>query len=784
MKKLLFGFLAMALGLVSCSQDIESPASENPEIKLTTKINPATRGTNTDEQSTAINMGQQVGITITGATADHKNVSWTVGSEGKLENQGDPVYYNGDNMVTITAYHPYNEAWTEVATGTAYTFNLASDQSGTGYADSDLLFAQTNAQKTTDAINLTFNHKLAKVSVFLTNSNNEDLSGAQIFISNTSTEVNFSNAQATATGNQVKDILAGTGNQAAAIIAPQTLTSGTEFVKVVWNGKNFYYTLPADKPILAGTAYTYRLRINNSPELNLDGSDIDDWNKEDNEGEMNEKIPYLTFAAEAEQTLTMTKAVATLEYSVNGRAWQTLGTNTVPFGGENGDLRVRGKSAMGTAAETIWLDDSSRITFGNDTEVSCSGDIRTLVDYENYNTADTSNARFCFLFLACTQLISAPALPATTLANGCYAEMFHGCQNLTCAPELPATTLSASCYAYMFSDCSSLSSAPELPATTLKEGCYGNMFEYCTSLTTAPELPATTLANYCYEYMFFECSNLTTASALPATTLSNFCYTSMFQNCLKLTIAPELPATTLVNGCYAQMFYGCANLKYIKMMAIDNVTSYYFSAWTYGVSSTGTFVKNAAATWNNDDVIPSGWIVADTDAAHNDHPFVDLGLPSGKLWAAMNMGAEGIYGLGTAYTWSDTDRAAQDWGGPWSVPSRADLQELVNGVNWEYTMPTGSFYNLGVFYGGYFEGTSKTNGNKIIIPATYFYYTGNSDEKETELYARLWSNEMPYLLYMSKAQYNNYVTTMINYTSAWSSNPNNNQIRPVAAPLQ
>lgn len=706
MKKLLFGFLAIALGLVSCSQDIESPASENPEIKLTTKINPATRGTNTDEQSTAINMGQHVGITITGATADHKNVSWTVGSEGKLENQGDPVYYNGDNMVTITAYHPYNEAWTEVATGTAYTFNLASDQSGTGYADSDLLFAQTNAQKTTDAISLTFNHKLAKVSVFLTNSNNEDLSGAQIFISNTSTEVTFGNGQATATGNQVKDILAGTGNQAAAIIAPQTLTSGTEFVKVVWNGKNFYYTLPADKPILAGTAYTYRLRINNSPELNLDGSDIDDWNKEDNEGEMNEKIPYLTFSCATEQPLFMTEAVSTLEYSLNGGAWQELGTNHVIFGGEYGDIRFRGKSLTGTATDSSHY---SGFVFDEyyDADVVCSGDIRTLIDYQHYKTVDTSNARFISLF-SYSPITTAPLLPATNIADKCYYSMFEGCARLTKAPELPATSLKEDCYSSMFYKCTNLINAPELPAKTLVKGCYGGMFWDCTSLTKAPELPATTLANYCYN----------------------------------------------------SMFKGCTNLSYIKMMATDISATYCLNNWITDVASNGTLLKNAAATWNDDGIVPSGWQVAYTDNAHNGYGYVDLGLST--LWAIQNVGAENVTNTGDFYAWGETapkqnyDWSSYNWanggssdnrpnlikynsiasygynnftdnlstlensddaayvnmGSNWRTPTQSELNELLSNCTWTWTQFNGvSGYKVQSKMAGY------TN-NYIFLPVT------------------------------------------------------------------
>ena len=60
----------------------------------------------------------------------------------------------------------------------------------------------------------------------------------------------------------------------------------------------------------------------------------------------------------------------------------------------------------------------------------------------------------------------------------------------------------------MFHGCTSLTTAPALPATTLANSCYRNMFEGCRSLTTAPALPATTLANYCYQYMFYNCNKL------------------------------------------------------------------------------------------------------------------------------------------------------------------------------------------------------------------------------------------------------------------------------------
>ena len=101
-------------------------------------------------------------------------------------------------------------------------------------------------------------------------------------------------------------------------------------------------------------------------------------------------------------------------------------------------------------------------------------------DFATYNT--TVSYAFYALFRRCTSLTRAPALPATTLAEGCYQSMFVGCTSLAKAPVLPATTLADSCYWYMFNKCTSLTKAPVLLATTLDKSCYGGMFHTCSSL--------------------------------------------------------------------------------------------------------------------------------------------------------------------------------------------------------------------------------------------------------------------------------------------------------------
>ena len=305
------------------------------------------------------------------------------------------------------------------------------------------------------------------------------------------------------------------------------------------------------------------------------------WIKADDFPTEKKDIPYLTFTADALQSLTMSKAVETLEYSVNGGEWKELARNTVEFGGKLGTLRLRGKSLQGTGTSGNY----SRILFNNNELVSCKGDIRTLIDYENYKNVETNKASFFGLFYNCRVLTTVPELPSTDLASCCYEEMFYNCTALTTAPQLPAMKLSMSCYNSMFSNCSSLTNAPELPATDLAESCYSNMFEGCTSLTSAPELPATTLKRYCYSNMFSNCTSLISAPELPATVLNERCYDYMFSKCTSLISAPELPSVNLEKFCYNHMFWRCTSLTSAPELPATNLAEFCYSGMFYECTS-------------------------------------------------------------------------------------------------------------------------------------------------------------------------------------------------------
>ena len=131
----------MGASFSACSNEAEEVLAQESEIKLTSEITPS-RVTSLDYQSEQIVKGQQVGVTIAGAKSEHKNVAWTVGTDGALTNTDDAVYYSGNNTATITAYHPYNSAWT----GTSHVFSVNTDQNDeTNYRNSDLLWATASS---------------------------------------------------------------------------------------------------------------------------------------------------------------------------------------------------------------------------------------------------------------------------------------------------------------------------------------------------------------------------------------------------------------------------------------------------------------------------------------------------------------------------------------------------------------------------------------------------------------------------------------------------------------
>ena len=564
--KRMMGLAAAILALSACSEseDLLSAFHSDPNaVRITAEVGKASANgftrsnplgaTEADQKS--FNNGDMISVQADGQDAVTYQLN---GTEWQPKESSKFLKWESDEM-NFTAYYPatFDGNLDEVTLPEKYDEASLAANDFMSYSGK-----QTNTKDNNNKLSLTMERQMARVVV--------EIDG-------------FNDQYAGATINNVNSLsICGIkaykhDNKFYALIKPCEAQNSETFISLdVAEGENktTTETLTGIPALTAGNSYTYQLTVGKD-KVSVSGITVADWTGETISGGKTEECPtpYVTFTAEGKQTFKMTTQngyeISGLEYSVNNGDWATVKADTeVPFGGENGNLRLRGTNIKGTADGFDWY---STITFTDPTvDVACIGDIRTLLDWRIYNIVETNNAMFCSLFNGCSVLTSAPELPATKLAEDCYYQMFSGCTNLTAAPELPATTLENSCYRDMFRSCTKLTSAPELPATTLADFCYYGMFEKCTNLTSAPELPANTLKLNCYNYMFSGCTNLASAPELPATILANYCYFGMFEKCTNLTSAPELPATVLAEACYGSMFSDCTKLSTVTMLALDS----------------------------------------------------------------------------------------------------------------------------------------------------------------------------------------------------------------------
>ena len=491
--KRLMGCAAAILALTACSESEDLLAayhSDSKAVHITAQVGKASADGFTRsnplgdaEKQAKFNENDEISVQADGQDAVTYKL---VGSE--WQPQGNKFLKWEKETMNFTAYYPA-------------TFNGTINQPEKYTSEADLAAADfmsfsgpktnTNDNKR-NQLTLTMERKMARVVVEIAGFNDQYTKNATV-------------KSVTINGN-IK-AYKHSDNKFYALIKPNSTSSTTApflTLEVEDGTSKTTETLTTTPTFTAGNSYTYQLKVGKN-KISVLGITVAPWNTGTiTEGSKAEQIiRYVTFTAEAEQKFKMTTSgnytISGLQYSVKNGKWQDVVANTeITFGGENGDLRLRGTNPNGTANG---YGAYSTITFTKDALVACTGDIRTLLDWNNYNKVETHYANFCYLFMGCSKLTSAPELPAETLANYCYVRMFEGCTNLTTAPKLPAETLAEECYMGMFMNCSNLTSAPELPAETLAINCYQSMFLGCTKLSTVTMLAPSDKITSIFAYM-------------------------------------------------------------------------------------------------------------------------------------------------------------------------------------------------------------------------------------------------------------------------------------------
>ena len=179
-------------------------------------------------------------------------------------------------------------------------------------------------------------------------------------------------------------------------------------------------------------------------------------------------------------------------------------------------------------------------------------------------------------------------------------------------------------------------------------------------------------------------------------------------------------------------------------------------------------------------------VTNDNSGVIDGREYVDLGLPSGTLWATCNVGANSPEEYGDYFAWGETtpkdyydwstyfdtdddgdtfkkyynndgltellpedDAATANWGISWRMPSIDQINELINS---DYT--TTEWTTQGGVNGRRI--TSKSNGNSIFLPAAGYRYDASLTDAGSYGYYRSRSLYTSYSYY-AYGLYSDYV---------------------------
>ena len=164
----------------------------------------------------------------------------------------------------------------------------------------------------------------------------------------------------------------------------------------------------------------------------------------------------------------------------------------------------------------------------------------------------------------------------------------------------------------------------------------------------------------------------------------------------------------------------------------------WYTDWNEIVSDKGRFKVAMDVT------LHARWFSEQGNGTVDGRYYVDLGLPSGTLWATRNVGASKVKDYGDYFAWGETaskasytpenylyqdspvslptenDAAVANWGGVWRMPTYDDFKELTSGeciINRVWYRENGSSA-MGVQ--GYMF-TSRINGNILFLPMAGWY---------------------------------------------------------------
>ena len=251
----------------------------------------------------------------------------------------------------------------------------------------------------------------------------------------------------------------------------------------------------------------------------------------------------------------------------------------------------------------------------------------------------------------------------------------------------------------------------------------------------------------------------------------------------EIVIEPEKPITYTIsfhaNG-------GSGSMSAIEIGEDESISiptntfnheDYKFTGWNTKADGTGTsYTEGQTISLTENITLYAQWEENKISGNANGHDYVDLGLPSGTLWATCNVGANTPEEYGDYFAWGETqpkevynwstykycngsyvtitkynddsiwgivdnktfleledDAAHANWDGDWRMPTIEEQIELIDNCTFTCTVQNG--VNGCIV-------TSKKNGNSIFLPAAGARGEWYDEKNSTGIYGFYWSRSL------------------------------------------
>ena len=285
MKKIFISLLAVVGMMISCSDEMSQSSGLNDDMPIHISAEYPVKGVATRATDNGFVQDDAIGLFVVDYKSDgtpgelvmkgnradnvkfeYNGASWTANYQLYWANKSTPADFYG--------YYPFNSA---MQSATEYAFAVYTDQDGTtadkaNYEQSDFLWAKDEkVQPTTDAVQLTYKHLMAGITVQLqmgTGFDAAEWAGLEkiVLVDNVKNNgsINLQTGKVTLADGAEETCITPLiyNNVWRAVVLPQTIAAGKRVINITVDGKNFGLVKSEAVQYVGGKMHNFTVTVN------------------------------------------------------------------------------------------------------------------------------------------------------------------------------------------------------------------------------------------------------------------------------------------------------------------------------------------------------------------------------------------------------------------------------------------------------------------------------------------------------------------------------------------